>query len=157
VNNYPPKLLVAPCDGKIISISRINQRMIHIAIFIHLWDAHVQWCPINGIVESIVHKEGSFHPAYMLNKSKYNERIETVLYIPAIDDYIKIVQIAGQIARRIVMYKEEDDEVERGDIIGFIKLGSRVDLFVPHDKVKLLINIGDTVIGNKTIIGSLRS
>ena len=156
-NNYPSKMIVAPCDGKIISINKINHVTTHIAIFISLFDSHVQWSPVSGIVESITHKTGSFHPAYILNKSRYNERTEMIMYVPQIKDEIKIVQIAGQMARRIVTYVNEQDHVKRGDIFGMIKLGSRVDLFVPHDKIKLLVNVGDVVLGNKTIFGSLRN
>ena len=102
-----------------------------------------------------LYEKGSFHPAYILNKSRYNERNETIMYVPQIDDEIKIVQIAGQLARRIVTYPKKDDELDRGELIGIIKLGSRVDLFIPHNKIKLLVNVGDVVIGNKTIFGYL--
>lgn len=156
VNNYPKNLMVAPCDGKVISILKINDWTTHIAIYLSLLDSHIQWCPTSGTVLSSVYKKGSFNPAYMFHKSRYNERIETIAYVPQIDDEIKIVQIAGQIARRIVNYKKhKNDRMDRGEIMGMIKFGSRVDLFIPHDKIELLINTGDTVIGNKTIIGKM--
>jgi phosphatidylserine decarboxylase len=154
-NTYPNNLMVSPCDGKVMSILRINSSTTHIAIYLNLLDAHVQWCPVSGEVLSIVRKQGRFNPAYMLNKSKYNERVETMIYVPFIDDNIKLVQIAGQLCRRIVTYINEEEEFDRGDLFGMIKFGSRVDLFVPHHKVKLLIHVGDRVIGNKTIIGKL--
>ena len=150
---YPKNLLVSPCDGRVMSILELNDITTHVAIYLNLLDSHVQWSPVNGVVLSTVHKPGTFNPAYMFHKSRYNERIETIIYVPAIDDEIKIVQIAGQLARRIVNYKEKNDRVERGELIGMIKFGSRVDLFIPHNKIDLLINVGDTVFGNKTIIG----
>lgn len=154
INNYPSNLMVAPCDGKVISILQINDSTTHVAIYLSLLDTHVQWCPIDGIVLSSKHKSGSFHPAYMFHKSRYNERIETIVYVPEIENEIKIVQIAGQIARRIVNYKQnENDIMERGELMGMIKFGSRVDLFVPHDDIELLLNVGDVITGNKTIIG----
>lgn len=153
MNSYPMNMLVSPCDGRVMSILQINEITTHVVIYLNLLDAHVQWSPINGMVLSTVHKSGSFNPAYMLQKSRYNERIETIIYAPSIDDEIKVVQIAGQLARRIVNYKKKNDFVERGEIIGMIKFGSRVDLFIPHHKLDLLIQVGDTVIGNKTIIG----
>lgn len=153
INKYPKNMLVSPCDGKVMSILELNDITTHVAIYLNLLDSHVQWSPVNGVVLSTVHKLGTFNPAYMFHKSRYNERIETIIYVPAIDDEIKIVQIAGQLARRIVNYKDKNDRVERGEIIGMIKFGSRVDLFIPHNKIDLLINVGDIVFGNKTIIG----
>jgi phosphatidylserine decarboxylase len=153
INRYPKNLLVSPCDGRVMSILELNDITTHVAIYLNLLDSHVQWSPVNGVVLSTVHKQGTFNPAYMFHKSRYNERVETIIYVPAIDDEIKIVQIAGQLARRIVNYKEKNDRVERGELIGMIKFGSRVDLFIPHNKIDLLINVGDTVFGNKTIIG----
>lgn len=153
INRYPKNLLVSPCDGRVMSILELNDITTHVAIYLNLLDSHVQWSPVNGVVLSTVHKPGTFNPAYMFHKSRYNERIETIIYVPAIDDEIKIVQIAGQLARRIVNYKEKNDRVERGELIGMIKFGSRVDLFIPHNKIDLLINVGDIVFGNKTIIG----
>lgn len=157
INKYPPNIIVSPCDGKVVSIQKINAVTTHVAIFLNIFDCHIQWCPIDGVVKSVVHKKGRFHPAYMLNKSKYNERTETIIYLPQIDDEIKVVQIAGQVARRIVNNVKPNEDVQRGDQLGMIKLGSRVDLFIPHNHVKLLIHMGDRLIGNKTIFGSIRN
>jgi phosphatidylserine decarboxylase len=153
-NTHPPNIIVSPCDGKVVSIQKIDAVTTHVAIFLNIFDCHIQWCPINGIVKSVVHKKGRFHPAYMLNKSNYNERTETIIYIPQINDVIKVLQIAGQLARRIVTNVRPNVYVQRGDQLGMIKLGSRVDLFIPHKHVKLLINMGDRLIGNQTIVGS---
>jgi phosphatidylserine decarboxylase len=148
--------MVAPCDGKVISILKLNEMTTHVAIYLSLLDPHVQWCPVNGTVLSCIHKKGTFNPAYMFHKSRYNERVETIVYVPQIDDEIKIVQIAGQVARRIVNYKDKKyDKFERGELMGLIKFGSRVDLFIPHHKVDLLMNQGDVLFGNKTIIGKM--
>lgn len=154
-NNYPDNFMVSPCDGKVLSILRINENITHVAVYLNVFDAHVQWCPVDGRVMSRVHKKGRFHPAYMLNKSKYNERVETIIHVPMINDEIKLVQIAGQLCRRIVNFVHERERFERGDLFGMIKLGSRVDVFVPHDKVKLLVHVGDKLLGNKTIFGKL--
>ena len=157
VNNYPPNFMVSPCDGKVISVLKINEITTHVAIHISLFfDSHIQWCPVDGVVKSSQHKQGTFNPTYMFNKSRYNERIETIVYVPQIHDEIKIVQIAGQLARRIVNYKDKQyDTCVRGELMGMIKFGSRVDLFVPHDKVRLLLNKGDVIFGNKTIIAKI--
>jgi phosphatidylserine decarboxylase len=156
-NKYPSNIMVSPCDGKVVHIQKINSVTTHIAVFLNIFDCHVQWCPISGIVQSVKHKEGRFHPAYMLQKSKYNERTESIIFLPQINDEIKIVQIAGQVARRIVTDVTQKERVRRGDRYGMIKLGSRVDLFIPHDKIKLLINIGDRLLGNKTVLGIILS
>lgn len=153
IHNYPKPLLVSPCDGRVMSILKINDITTHVSIYLNLLDAHVQWSPVNGVVLSTVYKKGSFNPAYMLQKSRYNERVETIIYVPSIQDEIKVVQIAGQLVRRIVNYKQKNDRIERGEILGMIKFGSRVDLFIPHNKIDLLVHVGDTVFGNKTIIG----
>jgi len=155
LNRYPENLMVSPCDGKVISILRINEHTTHVAIYLNVFDAHVQWCPLNGVVMSSVHKPGKFNPSHMLNKSKFNERIETIMHVPAIKDDIKLVQIAGQLSRRIVTFIKENDQFERGDLFGMIKFGSRVDVFIPHNKIALLVHTGDKVIGNKTIFGKL--
>ncbi len=152
-NSYNRNIMIAPSDGLVKSINKINDDYTHVAIYLNLLDTHVQWFPLNGIVKSIVHKEGTFKPAYLLEKSKYNERVETVLYIPEIDEDIKIVQIAGQLARRIVNYSKIDNQVKRGDLLGMIKFSSRVDLFIPHNKIKLVLRVDDRLLGNKTIIG----
>lgn len=155
-NAFPRNVMVSPSDGVVKSINQINSEYTHVAIYLNLLDTHVQWFPLSGIVKSIVYKEGSFNPAYLLEKSKYNERVETVLYVPEIDEDIKIVQIAGQVARRIVNYSKADKKVKRGSLLGMIKFSSRVDLFIPHNKIKILLRVDDSLVGNKTIIGRLR-
>lgn len=154
-NGYPKSVMVAPSDGVVKSIYPINSEYTHVAIYLNLLDPHVQWFPLGGLVKSVIHKEGSFNPAYMLAKSKYNERIETILYVPEIDADIKIVQIAGQVAKRIVNYSKPDNTVKRGTVLGMIKFSSRVDLFIPHHKIKILVKVNDELTGNKTIIGRL--
>lgn len=155
VNQYPDEFIVAPSDGVVKSILRINKRVTHIAIYLNIFDAHVQWSPITGKVLSVRYKEGKFHPAYILEKSKYNERVETTIYNPTINDTIKIVQIAGQLARRITPYVEAGDHLNRGELLGIIKLSSRVDLFLPSRKVNILVKEGDRLLGNKTILGEI--
>ena len=155
VNQYPNEFIVAPSDGVVKSILRINKHVTHIAIYLNIFDAHVQWNPINGKVLSVRYKEGRFHPAYMLDKSKYNERVETIIYNPMLNDTIKIVQIAGQLARRITTYVKPGDHLIRGELLGLIKLSSRVDLFLPSDNVNVLVKEGDRLLGNKTILGEI--
>ena len=155
VNTYPLEFIVAPSDGVIKSILEIDSNTTHIAIYLNVFDAHIQWSPINGEITSVRRKEGQFYPAYILEKSKYNERVETTIFNSNLNEYVTVVQIAGQLARRIVNYKEPKESVKRGDILGMIKLSSRVDLFLPTKKIRLLVNDGDRLQGNKTIIGEI--
>lgn len=155
VNQYPSRFIVAPSDGVVKSVLRMNKRITHIAIYLNIFDAHVQWSPINGKVISVRYKEGRFHPAYLLEKSKYNERVETTIYSPMLDGTIKIVQIAGQLARRIATYVKPGDHLSRGELFGLIKFSSRVDVFLPSEKVNVLVKEGDRLLGNTTILGEI--
>ena len=138
-NNYPPEFVVAPSDGVVKSIIKLNHHTTHIAIYLNLLDTHIQWSPLQGTIVKLTHKTGRFHPAYLLEKSKYNERVETTIYNPVIDDHIKVVQIAGQLARRITTYVTPHQHIHRGQLLGMIKLSSRVDLFIPHKKINIFI------------------
>lgn len=155
-NTIPKNYIVSPCDGKIVSILNLNNNQTHICIYLNIFDAHIQWIPTHGVITKQIYRLGTFNPAYFLEKSKFNERMETTLFSPLIRDNITIVQIAGQVARRIVNYTQKGDYVTKGDLLGMIKLSSRVDIFVPTDKINLFINVGDKVIGNKTIIGKFQ-
>lgn len=155
ISNSPSEFVVAPCDGKIMSILHLEDGITHIAIYLNVFDAHVQWCPLHGRVTSLAYKKGTFNFAHVLHKSKHNERLEMMIYSPFIKKHIKVVQIAGQIVRRIVNYTKHGDVVNRGDLIGMIKLSSRVDLFIPTNNIQLHIRKGDKVYGNQTIIGKL--
>jgi phosphatidylserine decarboxylase len=115
--------------------------MVQICIFLNIHNTHIQYSPFDCTVKSIQHKEGSFHPAYLLQKSKYNERTEYILYNNVFGD-VKFVQIAGQLARRIVSLVKTGEQVPAMAPIGLIKLGSRCDVYV---KGQLLVKKGDRV------------
>lgn len=156
VNRYPSSYVVAPCDGRVLSVLKIDDETTHVAIYLSLLDVHVQWCPIHGVVIDSKYKKGSFNAAYSFSKSRHNERWQTTIYVPEIDDHVVIVQIAGQVARRIVNYKSKTGtEVRRGELYGLIKFGSRVDLFLPHRKMNVFVQKDDVVVGNKSIIAAL--
>ena len=155
VNRYPEEFIVAPSDGVVKSVLRVDVDTMHIAIYLNIFDAHIQWCPLAGQVVSQRRKAGRFHPAYLLEKSRYNERVETTIYNPNLGDTVKVVQIAGQVARRISTFVSKGTRVARGDLLGLIKLSSRVDLFLPSDRVKVFVQEGDRLQGNKTLIGEI--
>jgi phosphatidylserine decarboxylase len=125
----PPEHIVSsPCDGKIIGIRRVG-RYTHVAVFLNLHNIHVQYAPVKGVITSITHHKGTFVPAYLFVKSMYNERTETGFRTPY--GTLFMTQIAGQLARRIVSFKKPGEQVSAGEPVGLIKLGSRVDLWIP--------------------------
>lgn len=148
-----PNVVYSPCNGKVVSIERDTQKT-RIAVFLNIHNVHVQYFPVDGKIVSVIHKPGSFHPAYMLQKSEFNERMETTL--ETAHGAVTIVQISGQIARRIVGFRKPGDKVAKGEPLGLIKLGSRVDIIVPSTATPMVrvgesIDIGDPVFvyGNK--------
>jgi len=135
-----PRVLYCPCDGTVSDIIQHGD-MVQICIFLNIHNTHVQYSPFDCTVKNIRHKDGSFHPAYLLQKSKYNERTEYILHNHVFGD-VKFVQIAGQLARRIVSFVKTGEQVPAMAPIGLIKLGSRCDVYV---KGQLLVKKGDRV------------
>jgi len=142
-----PRVLYCPCDGVVSDIIQHGDT-IQICIFLNIHNTHVQYSPFDCTVKSIRHKEGSFHPAYLLEKSQYNERTEYVLENATFGDVV-FVQIAGQLARRIVSFVEEGQAVSAMSPIGLIKLGSRCDVYVRGEsavKKGDRVRIGDPLV-----------
>jgi len=135
-----PAILYCPCDGVVSDIIQ-HDSVVQICIFLNIHNTHVQYSPFDCTIKRITHKEGSFHPAYLLQKSQYNERTEYILQNNVFGDVL-FVQIAGQLARRIVSFVNEGEQVAAMTPIGLIKLGSRCDVYV---KGNLLIKKGDRV------------
>jgi phosphatidylserine decarboxylase len=143
MNSSPENVLLSPCDGKILRIVN-HKHALQIAIFLNIHNIHVQYAPISGQIISILHKRGEFVPAYMFQKSQYNERIETVIESKL--GSITVVQIAGQLARRIISFHIKGNTIKRGDPLGLIKFGSRVDLWIPvTSKPQVMVKEGEYV------------
>jgi phosphatidylserine decarboxylase len=137
----PDNTIVSPAQGRIMAI-RKNATTTQISIFLSPLDVHVQYAPTAGKMIEQAYKEGEFNSANFFEKSQYNERLESTFmttYGP-----IKVTQIAGQLARRIVSFLEPNQQVRAGEPIGLIKLGSRVDVFIPNTGVPV-VNEGDRV------------
>jgi len=138
--------VVSPADGRILRISKIEDedigRCVSISIFMSLFDVHVNRMPVDGKILKIKKERGTHHPAYT-EKSSGNEK--NTLIIDSYIGKIKVIQIAGLIARRIVCYVEDGDNLKKGDRIGIIRFGSRVDLLLPEDKVRVVIKEGESV------------
>jgi len=144
--------IVSPADGKIISIRSIdNDEYQSISIFLNVFDVHVNRMPIRGEFLDIHYTKGKFLLAFDHNACDENER-NTITFNTAIGP-IKLVQIAGLIARRIICYADKGKTMEIGHRLGFMRFGSRIDLILPK-KVHLEVKMGQKVMGNTTIIGT---
>lgn len=138
----------APASGKIIKIQE-RDGLLQIAIFINLWDAHVQYAPYKGLVQSQIYKKGQFNAAYLFKKGKDNEKL--IHNIRTDRGLMTVVQIAGVVARSIEKFVNKGEHIEQCDELGIIRFGSRCDLFIPiENKFNILVKEGDRVKGGIT-------
>ncbi len=119
---------VSPADGKVVSIRRDDPETTRISIFLNIFDVHVNRSPIGGKITEVRYQRGQFIPAQKELASSRNE--QNMLTVDGGDTLVIFSQIAGLIARRIVCYKQAGDQVNKGERIGLIKFGSRVDVFL---------------------------
>lgn len=152
-------LVTAPADGKVVGISDVirEERFVQgpcrrISIFMSPLNVHVNRIPVDGVVRDVQHFPGQFVAAFLDKASEMNER-NAVVVEDRRGARILFVQIAGQLARRIVCKVAVGDEVRRGDRYGMIMFGSRLDLYVP-EVLKLRVGIGDRTTAGVTIVGS---
>ncbi len=150
--------IICPADGKVVVIEEVYEpeyfgdKRLQVSVFMSPSNVHVNRTPIAGEVKYAKYHEGKYLVAWHPKSSTENERTSIVLDNGSVDVLIR--QIAGKVARRIVYNISEGDSVEQGADFGFIKFGSRVDLFLPLD-TKINIHIGQKVKGGITIIGEL--
>ncbi len=154
-----PSLVVAPADGTIVVIEPTEEheyfgdKRMQVSIFMSVFDVHANWVPIAGTVLKSIHHDGNHRVAYSPKASIDNERSTIVIETPA-KSQILMRQIAGALARRIVTYAKSGKTCHLNEQIGFIKFGSRVDLFLPLD-AEIFVQIGESTTGNETIIARL--
>ncbi|MCT4588670.1 MAG: phosphatidylserine decarboxylase family protein [Carboxylicivirga sp.] len=152
--------IVAPADGKIVTIEEVEEdeylktKCLQVSIFMSVFNVHINWFPIKGIVKYFRHHNGRFMAAYLPKSSTENERT-TVVIEDRKGTQVLLRQVAGAMARRIVCYAEEEKNIEQGQEMGFIKFGSRVDLYLPLDS-RIDVKIDQKVVGRQTIIGWLK-
>jgi len=151
------KWVVASADGKIRDISELNEKdigkSIFVSTFMNVHNVHVNRAPFDGVVKDIVHISGIHLPAFK-KESEKNERV--VIFLDTSIGQIKIVLIAGTLARRIVPYINRLDKIKKGDRIGIIRLGSRVNLYLPKKAVKkICVKKGDKVIAGEDSIAEV--
>ncbi|MEZ4951761.1 MAG: phosphatidylserine decarboxylase family protein [Saprospiraceae bacterium] len=151
-------LVYAPADGKIVTIEEteeteyFNSKRLQVSIFMSPTNVHVNRNPVAGKVNYFKYHPGKYLVAWHPKSSTENER--TTVVIDNGKEEILLRQIAGAVAKRIITYLNVGDEVEQGSEMGFIKFGSRVDVFLPLD-AKVEVQIGDKVKGNKTVIAKI--
>lgn len=154
-----PSLVVAPADGTIVVIEPtveheyFGDKRIQVSIFMSVFNVHANWYPIGGKVLKVEHHDGNHRVAYSPKASIDNERSTIVIETPG-KTQILVRQIAGALARRIVTYAHVGRTSHLNEQIGFIKFGSRVDLFLPLD-AEIFVTLGESTTGNETIIARL--
>lgn len=150
-------VIFAPCDGKIVVIEEtiekefFKDKRIQISIFMSPLNVHNQIYPISGKISYVKYHPGKFLFAWDSKASTDNESCSTVIENKKISILCK--QIAGALARRIITYANINKNVNVGDELGFIKFGSRVDIFLPIG-TKVKVNINDKTVSGKTVIGT---
>ena len=153
-------VVVSSVDGKVVALEEVyepeylKRRCIQISVFMTLFDVHANWFPVDGEVIYVTHHSGRFMSAWLPKSSTENERSTVVIRTDEGQD-ILVRQIAGAMARRIVTYAEPDTAANIEDHMGFIKFGSRVDIFLPLG-TEILTAINKKTIGGVTPIARLR-
>lgn len=152
-------LVIAPADGTIVAIEEVmeneilHKECLQVSIFMSIFNVHANWFPVNGTVKHVSHQNGRFMAAYLPKSSTENERSAVVITTKQGVD-ILARQIAGAMARRIVTYAKVGDPCHVDDQMGFIKFGSRVDVYLPVG-TEVLVEMDQKVTGNQTPIARL--
>ncbi len=153
-------LVVAPADGKVVVVEEVDEdqyfheRRIMISIFMSLFNVHANWFPVDGHVKMVKHQDGNYHKAWLPKASEENEHADVIIETP---NGVSVLcrQVAGAVARRIVTYAKPGEECEIDDHLGFIKFGSRVDVYLPVN-AEICVKMGQSTTGDQTIIAKLR-
>lgn len=152
--------VVSSADGKVVALEEVIEDeylhcpMIQLSVFMSVFNVHANWFPVDGEVVYTRHHSGRFQAAYLPKSSSENERSTTVIRTPD-GQYVVVRQIAGALARRIVTYAQPGIEASIHDHLGFIKFGSRVDIFLPIG-TDIKVKIGDKTVGGVTVVGRLK-
>lgn len=152
-------LVLAPADGRVVVVEETTEneyfhdRRIMVSIFMSLFNVHANWIPVDGTVKYVEHLDGNFHKAWLPKASDENEHSLIVIETP---DGTEILarQVAGAVARRIVTYPSVGEDCYVDEHLGFIKFGSRVDLYLPLG-TEVLVKLHQKTVGNETVIARL--
>ena len=151
-------VILSAADGKVIAIEKMtnpytNKSSVKVSVFMNVFNVHSNKCPVDGKILEKYYYPGKFLNASLSKASLENERCAITIQTKE-KKIITCVQIAGLIARRILCYKDKGDEVKAGERYGFIKFGSRVDLYLPTN-ASIKVNLGQTVKNTETIIAEI--
>ncbi len=154
-----PHSVLSPADGQIVAIEEtfesehFSDRRLQVSVFMSVNNVHINWFPVPGIIKYFKHHSGKFMAAYLPKSSTENERATTVIQM---EDGTEILvrQIAGAVAKRIITYSKLDAKVNQQNELGFIRFGSRVDLFLPVG-TKVNVELCQNVTGSQTVIAEL--
>lgn len=150
--------VLSPCDGKVVIVQEVEEteyfkdRRLQVSVFMSVNNVHINWVPLNGKVKYFRHHKGKYLVAWHPKSSEKNER---TTFVVDVDNKgtteVLFRQIAGYVARRIVTYVKEDELVVQNQQLGFIKFGSRMDLFLPLG-TEICVKKGDIVKGTETTL-----
>ena len=155
-----PNFVIAPADGRVVVIEPteeneyFHEKRLQVSIFMSPFNVHANWYPIEGTILVSSHQKGRHKGAWLPKSSTENERSLIVIETPS-KIQIAVRQVAGAMARRIVTYAKVGKQCHRNTHLGFIKLGSRVDMYLPLN-TEMFVEVGDSVRGNETIIARLQ-
>ena len=151
------RIVLSPADGRVVMVAMVDERIAdsptQISIFLSPLDVHINRSPIAGEIVDVVYKPGAFHVASRDIASVENE--QNVVTVRGARVTIVFRQIAGVLARRIVLWTRKGDRVAMGERVGLMKFSSRMDVILPVE-VEVLVHKGDRVIGGQTVLGRLR-
>jgi phosphatidylserine decarboxylase len=150
-----PRAIVSPADGRIVRVEAVrdpntDNDALLISVFMNVFNVHSNRAPVDGIIERIEYRPGVFLHADLDKASERNEANAIVLRT-ASGERISVVQVAGLIARRILCYVRTGDQVMRGERFGFIRFGSRVDVYLPRF-VRPMVAVGDSVHAGTSVL-----
>lgn len=152
-------LIISPADGKVcdikenVEVEYLKTKCKQVSIFMSPLNVHINWIPVVGKITYLKHKNGEFYAAFKDKSAEENERTTSAIKLKDGREIV-VRQIAGAMARRIINYVEEKQAVDQTVELGFIRFGSRVDLFLPLD-TKLKVELNQKVTGSQTVIAEL--
>ena len=159
-NGDTEKTVVAPADGKVVVIEETEEneyfhdRRLMISIFMSPLNVHANWFPVDGRVKFVHHQDGNYHKAWLPKASEENEHADIMIETPDGQEVL-VRQIAGAMARRIVTYAKDGEDCYIDEHLGFIKLGSRVDVYLPLGSVPA-VKMGQATTGDQTVIARMK-
>lgn len=158
-NGDTDKMVVAPADGRIVVVEEAEEndyfhdKRLMISIFMSPLNVHANWFPVDGKVKFVKHFDGNYHKAWLPKASEENEHADIMIETPDGQEVL-VRQIAGALARRIVTYAKEGEECYIDEHLGFIKLGSRVDVYLPLT-AKACVTMDQPTTGDQTVIAKM--